>query len=132
MPRVFLALLVLFGAPACQQAGASRKSTSAADRAVAVRLDALEHQMGTIRATDRRLSRSTASASRQMVALSHRLDATVATLDRLKTKLGGAVSAADGATSLATQAAARAADLARQLAILEKRFDYHLKHSSGA
>jgi hypothetical protein len=67
-----------------------------------------------------------------MGALSHRLDATVATLDRLKTKLGGAASAADGATSLASQAEARAADLARQLAVLGKRFDYHLKHDPGA
>jgi chromosome segregation ATPase len=139
MPRVLLVLLILFVAPACQQAQASRNGLSAADREVDARVDALEHQLHTIRKDQARLSRADKNASRQMATLAHRLDATATVLDRIKTKLGelrskvdGAVSQAGQAASEASQATARAAALAQRLAVLEKRFDYHLRHDPGA
>ncbi len=132
MPRVLLALLVLVGAPACQQAEASRNTVTAQDRQVAGRLDRLDREVGHLKSREKRFARAAGATSSRIAALSRRLDAVVAKLGHLKTKLGTINSAAGAAAAAADSAAAQAAELARRLAVLEKRFDYHLKHDPGS
>jgi septal ring factor EnvC (AmiA/AmiB activator) len=132
MPRVLLALSILVAAPACQQAAASRPTVSARDREVAARLDALEGQVGRIRAGYKQLTRAAAKTSHRIASLARRLDGAAAALEKFKHKLGDAGSATAAAAAAADSAAAQAAELARRLALLEKRFEYHLKHDPGS
>jgi septal ring factor EnvC (AmiA/AmiB activator) len=133
MPRVLLALLVLFGAPACQQAAASRGDTfSARDRQVSARLDGLDRQLRALRADQQHLVATAGKASARIASLARRLDAAAAKLGHLQGKVAGVDSAAAAATASAGSAGAQAAELARRLAILEKRFEYHLKHDPGS
>jgi septal ring factor EnvC (AmiA/AmiB activator) len=132
MPRVLLGLSLLLAAPACQQAAASRSAVSAHDQEVAARLDALEGQVRRIHADDKQLTRAAAKTSHRIASLARRLDGAAATLERLKHKLGDAGSATAAAAAAADSAASQAAELARRLAILEKRFEYHLKHDPGS
>jgi septal ring factor EnvC (AmiA/AmiB activator) len=131
MPRVLLAVSILFAAPACQRAQASKRGPTPRERQLAAGLDALEAKVRHIRTNDDHLARLTRKTWEQIASVEERLDSLVATLDHFKLKLKDASSAAAGAASEAGTAAARAADLARRLAVLEKRFDYHLKHPLG-
>jgi chromosome segregation ATPase len=132
MPRVLLALFVLFGAPACQQAEASRNAVTARDRQVAARLDTLDREVAHLKSREKRFARVAGATSSRIAALSRRLDAAVARLGHLRTKLGTINSAAGRAAAAADSAAAQAAELAVRLAVLEKRFEYHLKHDPGS
>ena len=130
MPRVLLVAL-LVAAPACQQAQASRSGPTPRELELAADLDALRTQVRQIRVDDKHLGRLARTATGHIQALGHRLDRVATRLADLKEKLadGGAIAASAAADAKA--AAARAAELAQQLAILEQRFDYHLKHSQG-
>ena len=130
MPRV-LVVALLVAAPACQQAQASRGGPTPRERELAASLDALRAQVRQIRVDDRHLGRVARTATRHLEALGDRLDLVATKLADFKVKLadGGAIAASAAADAKAV--AARAAELARQLAILEQRFDYHLKHSQG-
>jgi chromosome segregation ATPase len=132
MPRVLLALFVLFGAPACRQAEASRNAVTARDRQVADRLDRLDREVAHVKSREKRFARVAGATSSRIAALSRRLDAAVAKLGHLRTKLGTINSAVGRAAAAADSAAAQAAELARRLAVLEKRFEYHLKHDPGS
>jgi chromosome segregation ATPase len=132
MPRVLLALFVLFGAPACQQAQASRNTVTARDRQVAGRLDMLDRQVAHLTSKEKRFARAAGATSSRIAALSRHLDAAVTKLGHLRTKLGTTNAAVRAAAAAADSAAAQAAELARRLAVLEKRFDYHLKHDPGS
>jgi septal ring factor EnvC (AmiA/AmiB activator) len=132
MPRVLLALSVLFGAPACQQAQASRNTVTARDRQVAGRLGRLNREVAHLESRQKRFAGAVGATSSRIAALSRRMDAVVARLGHLRTKLGTINAAAGAAAAAADSAAAQAAELARRLAVLEKRFDYHLKHDPGS
>jgi chromosome segregation ATPase len=132
MPRVLLALLVLFGAPACQQAAASRGTLSARDRQVTTRLDILEQQVRRLHANQRHLLAAAHKASTRLSSLGTRLKTAAADLARLQDKFGSVGSSVATAAASADSATSQAAELARRLAVLEKRFEYHLKHDPGS
>jgi chromosome segregation ATPase len=123
---------VLVGAPACQQAEASRSTVTARDRQVSARLDTLDREVSRLRAKEKGFARTAATTSSRIASLSRRLDAAVTKLGHLQTQLGTVDSATSSATTAADAAAAQAAELARRLAVLEKRFEYHLKHDPGS
>jgi chromosome segregation ATPase len=132
MPRVLLALLVLFGAPACQQAAASRNTLSARDRQVTARLHVLEQQVRRLHANQRDLVAEARKASTRLSSLGTRLKTAAADLAHLQDKVGSIGSSVAAAAASADSASSQAAELARRLAVLEKRFEYHLKHDPGS
>jgi chromosome segregation ATPase len=131
MPRVFLALLILVAAPACQQAHASRAGSSARDREVAARLDALDRKIGRLRTIEEHLGRQTEKVSGRMSSLAEKLGNLAASLGDIRGRVKTVGSATSDAASAASAAAAQASDLARRLDVLEKRFEYHLTHDGG-
>ena len=132
MPRVLLALCVLLAAPACRQARASRSGPSARDKQIAARLDTLEQKVENFGNGNRHLSRLVGKAWGRIAALADRLDSVVAVLAGLKTKVAAGTAATRDSASKAAAAASQAGELAKQLAVLEKRLDYHLRHDQGA
>jgi chromosome segregation ATPase len=132
MPRVLLALLLLFGAPACQQAEASKGGPSPQDRQVAGRVDVLERQVRRLRGSQKQLAAASQRASARLASLATRLRAALADLAGLENKVGKIDSQAAAAAASASSAGSQAAELARRLAVLEKRFEYHLKHDPGS
>jgi septal ring factor EnvC (AmiA/AmiB activator) len=133
MPRVLLALLVLFAAPACQRASATRSTAQGArDRHITARLDALEHQVQGLRGSEKQLAAVSQKAERRLTSLATRLHAAATGLARIENKVGSVDSSVAAAAASASSASSQAAELARRLAVLEKRFEYHLKHDPGS
>jgi chromosome segregation ATPase len=132
MPWVLPALLFASAAPACESAQASRAAPTAYERRLSSRLTWLERQLTEVNRREQQLQGAAGRSSDRIAALAKRLDAAAASLDHVNSRLSRIDSHAAAAASAAESAGTQAADLARRLAVLEKRFEYHLKHDPGS
>jgi septal ring factor EnvC (AmiA/AmiB activator) len=76
-----------------------------------------------------------ASSDRERERLATRLERTAkrlrGSLTRLRNAMGEAQASSSDASSAASTALARAEELVRSLAVLQNRYDYHLRHHHG-
>ncbi|MDP9225045.1 MAG: hypothetical protein M3P18_14595, partial [Actinomycetota bacterium] len=93
---------------------------------------ALEGEVQQMTAREAHLTRLAGKAATRIDSLRARLAEALAITGHLKARLGEVGDAAAAAASRADAAEARAGQLAAQLSVLEKRFDYHLKHDPGS
>jgi hypothetical protein len=138
MRRILVLSLLGAGLAACGQASVddARRAGEAARAAAAdanARVADLEASVGHIEDVVTRLQTSTrgmaADVERGEKADLRRHRRLLEATDRLWKSVGRLRDSLQAADEDAAAAASRAADLARDLAVLTKRFDYHLKHS---
>jgi orotate phosphoribosyltransferase-like protein len=92
----------------------------------------LQQQVHQLHASQKHLVVVSHKASARLASLGVRLKTAAAALANLRNKIGSVDSSVAAAAASATAASTQAAELARRLAVLEKRFEYHLKHDPGS
>jgi chromosome segregation ATPase len=143
--RLGIAALVLAGCVGCAQPGASTGAADAARRdatealesvddlraELTVQIDDLttltEKLQGDLSARDRR----DAKVDDRLDRLARRLDRLARRLDRALARIARSLESSDAVASDVQTALAEARSVARDLAVLDQRLDYHLKNHGG-
>ncbi len=122
--RAVIALSLAGSLAACASRDSLETRLGATDRSVTAAQEALDE-------FDQRIA-SVEDAVESQRALKRRLRAMTATIVRLRERLAELRSSAAAASDEASQAVGTASQVSRSLAVLENRFDYHLRSHGGS
>jgi ABC-type transporter Mla subunit MlaD len=124
---VFVACAEGVTPPAASDETARRKASQALDSVDELRTE-LEAELDDLAG---RVDEAGSDDQRFRSRLSRRLDHLAKKLDRALEQMARALQSAEGAGATADSALAQARSVARELAVLDKRLDYHLSNHGG-